>query len=452
MKLTYTLLFFIPLASAAQGQTPIGQLRSNWCWAASIQMIAQAHCQNVSQCEIVEILDNRSDELPEECRLCGHSGSPDPGNLTCVCDDTIEHGENGNCPLVILKYGSQEYCENTHLILKDLGFSSTLEMVPQDLETRFQAFESELQSFGPFILFLSKRLDPLLPNYYAHAVVVNQVIQSGDIKLVRIKDPWSPCEGCEYYYSLESLLASEWVHEITPILPSACNFDNTLTPPTDINPPLLCAANSYKTLSKSYFKTFQNYFSPKENAGSIKYKTLREIEYSKILSANYKSNPFSDTKSKISYSLKNPNFQLTISVVQKPIKYQTLQSYNQCQIEGHWIANQVDLNCSFLRELCNSDAACDDKFPVTVVDRKLKIGTLIRPYDLVKYGLFNYTFQCFRAGGRRECVSQKDLPELGMFSRQAIPENKLIELLHIKTTKYDLETVAKYPKGVLFSR
>lgn len=179
----------------------IGQEQSQWCWAASIQMIHKFHegaATSIQQCTLANkyrwfnrrpMIRPHLITIPEIC--CDYNCyNVNAGTaIPYLCDQ----------PLPFSKRYGLIYHHYFDQINSYYGYNSMEDI--EVLEFDWQKIVNEIKSCRPFAMFLAK-IEPTRA-YYNHVVVAKGYFEYGDEEYILVNDPQNRnllevCEGCEF--------------------------------------------------------------------------------------------------------------------------------------------------------------------------------------------------------------------------------------------------------------
>jgi len=166
----------------------IGQKNTQWCWAASMEMIDQFHTNNTSiltHCDFVNTF--------EKFKIWRNSPMTYMPNIQC-CNSHCLVSSQCNQPMLYSKRG-----KNIDYQYMDLLFSYFNYESHEDINTSlmdWQNIQDEINACRPFIMMLNKGESKDL---YSHAVVAKGYFIDGNTKYVIVNDPQklgsSTCDG-----------------------------------------------------------------------------------------------------------------------------------------------------------------------------------------------------------------------------------------------------------------
>jgi hypothetical protein len=183
----FAILFFITIGHWAIGQRvilnvpEIRQLRTNWCWAASAEMIDKFHSNNASnapsQCDIVtQYLESATAFDPELGEDEVFSRTVGNCCQTCFCDNT----QTANFTIPYLTSPSVFIGVTYHSVFLDLGYYSTM-----DKGLKFADIKEEIMRCMPIILGVE------YSGGGQHIMVVKGVEKSQLGEILHLNDPTS---------------------------------------------------------------------------------------------------------------------------------------------------------------------------------------------------------------------------------------------------------------------
>lgn len=161
--------------------TPIGQQKNRWCWAASMQMVSKFHCVDIEQCSLAEkyinLITNSTDPISNCC-----------ANY-CILDG--ERGIEGNEPLQTFNGANQQYFD---ILFSKNGFNS----IEDTISMKWDEVKRQINNCRPYIVVLKRNManDKGELINTIHAVVVVNYLETASQNYVMLYDPWRPCEGC----------------------------------------------------------------------------------------------------------------------------------------------------------------------------------------------------------------------------------------------------------------
>jgi hypothetical protein len=418
----------------------ISQKQSNWCWAASIEMIVKYHNFNsrITQCQILTIYQEER-----------HGESP------CTFD-SCECGINV-CNLELERTTGMGITPYVDSVFDRIGFELQKSYEPLSWET----IKNQIDNCQPIVLIIDRRI-LYGTNTGLHALVIDGYLENSCEKYLLIKDPWETCDtGCSYALNYDDLINKNtedaivssicWLHSIKPKNgKNICDVPKPIDRPTfkDIYP---CPSNrttisieQYKNAPTTVMKKsvsdllgcFPNILptatklSFQNQANSLQKYKLYTISNQKIVDPKKYKRPFSNTKRLLYYSAQYDNFQI---VMRKTKPYREKQTLLECpsrNIEGHWIIESFG-TCSYI---CPNPYYCGVNIPVWVLNQ-YKVITF---FEIVRYPLFNYNFRRFWHKNQYYYYSMKDYKDLTMGNNSyfkakiAYSESLVFQQLHKK--------------------
>jgi len=452
-KTIYTLLILVGFLQGVSAQTYlnvplISQKQSNWCWAASIEMIMKYHNFNsrITQCDILEIY-----QLKAGRGTCNFS-TCDCDNLN-VCNAPIELLNDANAPT-----------ENLEKILDDLQYNVTL--TPNSLE--WNNIKSQIDQCQPIIVFVV-RGNLRATEGGQHTLVIDGYLERDCEHYLLIKDPWETCNtGCSYALNYDDLIHTDtdtntdnavvseaifWAYDIKPKGgKNICDIPKPIDritiqdiypcPQEDISIGQLQRKYLPTTVMKkslaNLFNCFPKTLPPSTNIAfqdqlkDLKKIKLHTITIQKITDPKQYDAPFSNIKRFLYFSPQYNNFQVVVSKT----SYRERQELSVCpssNVSGYWLIESFG-TCSYI---CPSIFYCDVEVLVWVINQFL----IINFFELVRYPPFNYNFRRFKYRNQYYYYSLIDYKDLPMGngeyfkSKVAYPQSFVFQQLHKKSLK-----------------
>lgn len=215
----------------------IGQKNTQWCWAASIEMIHKFHLGTaVSQCSLARTyqefkyrtnhmmlpLANRFNNCCAECGVAATSVATFPPVPQMDCNETIEFPTRFQSGYIYIDYFG--------LINSHYKFNSI-----EDIEINhftWNKMTREIQDCRPFAIFLSKSIST---SNYNHVVVAKgYYVDNASIKYILVNDPQSTTSGVDCI-GHESLIPVDALLAATPQLNSTLQFVRSIFPKDSLN-------------------------------------------------------------------------------------------------------------------------------------------------------------------------------------------------------------------------
>ena len=485
--ITINLIFWCNTFGIAQSIVPSTvpiasepQKRTNWCWAASIEMVLNFYNKNQTQCDIVNnyrtnILGNSIYPISTSCSTAtsGMLACPFPTDCNCISNS------NTDCNGPLLVSCSDGLLENNFInILKSYDLNST------------QSFHNSIYSWDTITnnidrcqpLILIRKLQPEAPyNEQSggefHATVINGYKFVGEERKRFINEinPLNVCTGGQSWKNYDdddsASIYTAWVSDIKPQITGSSSYPcSRITIPEIPEPLSPCIAEKLKSifstnpisLTTSYFNIFDacnvekckncynNCFSQ-----SPRLVPYSEISYSKL--RDYKSTPsqlsnvFTNKRRIIAFKNNIENLQIVLKkVVNTRIAYN--QNNKSQPSKNYWKIERFDKFSYFQLNGCNRGS-----YSVDINGTKIRVGNYSRPIRIVTYPTFGYIFNCFKYKNKRFCFTEKSIADLDIKGQKFIPmkpykESELLEALYLKTQIYDQNIKAKYPIGSVYSR
>jgi len=231
MILALLILTISPQLEAQYLNVPlIGQRNSQWCWAASMEMVFQFYNKNIqSQCglaqELVELKHGTNSFFP-------HSGIHPSNSCNSVCDN-LSPNSIYNKPIPFSKRDSKLDFQFIDMLFANNGYYSieSIETTSMDIG----AIETEIQSCRPFLIFLNKLDKGIRSTPYPHVVAAKGTHKLLGADFVLVNDPQKDapanCKGCELLLPVDIFSANvrelnsalEVASHIFPIDEPACD-------------------------------------------------------------------------------------------------------------------------------------------------------------------------------------------------------------------------------------
>lgn len=425
-----------------------------WCWTASIQMIVNYHQPSdpLTQSEIATkycglIPFEYDPENPDDTGVgcdstdCNSNSCQISLNNNCLDTYSCISNEENSCNIPI----DTENDDITNL-LSILGYAGTKNEVPLSWEK----ITSEIDLCHPFLVVLSDNSGN--PHETSqHVVVVYGYIATTDFKFVLVKDPWRPCEGCEYALSYDIFENSPSDRTLS-VLTTITDIE-----PTTLTPATICPAphyeNGFSFLGKNKANTYSeaidlgNYFFghiSKQSAHSQRtilgssdyffkrkdYKTipLKYLSYSQVLknSSNFSLERVTTNNEVIvMYSPETPS---TFIILEKVNNYWTISSVEQCSYLCCQ-SNGLSINCQsfFTAKLPNN-------ITLNLIPSQIR--------SLVKFPTLNMEFLYFDYKGKTYCTPTKNYVDLIIKNKplekgMAYEESLFMEMLYRSTILYE---------------
>lgn len=421
----------------------ISQKQSNWCWAASIEMIEKYHNINstTSQCQILNFYQKIRGKDTCNFDIC-------KCNSIQNCDYELQ--------IVDGMLNGSQYLER---ILDTLSFHhSSLTNITLD----WDSIKAQIDQCLPIILIIHREALSGIGNAGQHAIVIDGYLDRDCERYLLIKDPWETCEtGCSYALNYDDLTnpgrddaaitSLYWMHNIKPknsrnicdvpkpierpvikdmyqcpqSMPRLSTGQYKSSPTTVMNASLAdlfgCFPNTVFGATKLGFQNQMKY---------LKKYTLHTISTQKIIDPKLYNKPFTTTKRLLYHSPQYDNFQ----VVLRKVNYRKKIDILECplrRVEDYWLVESLG-TCSYI---CPSTVAeCGTVQPVWI-DYKF---ILIPFFEIVCYPPLNYNFRRFKYKNQYYYYSLQDYESLVMNNKthlkaqRAYPEYLVLQQLHKK--------------------
>lgn len=194
----------------------IGQQNTQWCWAASAEMVMDFHGTAIMQCSLSEQLRLiKGDPTLVCCGINCQSG---------LCNNNIPFSRRGGA--VHPQYFDMIFANNTYYSFEDVN---TQLMDGQAIRTHIDACQ-------PFLVFLNKLNTTVYHTFYNHVVTIKGYTELVDTLFVLANDPQrgsfsANCDGCEFL--LPSYIFSRPTQELNSALEMVTSIYPQGEPPCD---------------------------------------------------------------------------------------------------------------------------------------------------------------------------------------------------------------------------
>jgi hypothetical protein len=456
-KITLIFWYFSIVTCSAQVSLNVplsGQKRTQWCWAASIEMILNYHGDYTDrQCNIRSQYGILRGEI--ECSSLNQ----------CACDTN----NTSSCNQQIELFTIGTTIESAKYFPK---IFDTLDYSAKDTTVfNWDDIKKQIDACQPIILVLTRsdvfenQNNSSQYDHGQHAVVIDGYLDQGcDSRFILIKDPWRPCEGCQYALNYDSFVdrsASNnaitntqlWIYDIKPkTSKKGCSCSDNDKPivyrpvfkdmfpcpkPTPkitltdyMTNPTRVVGNTLLSLLACFPKTVTPYtkLTFQKQAKSLKRYPFYIISSDKIADSNRYLKPFYETKRYLYHSPYYDNFE---AIARYTPKASQISSCPTMQLDGFWLLESFG-TCSYL---CSRNDTCPAETRVLMSNYYIWVIN----FQIVIYTPFNYTFRRFKHKNKYYYYALDDYKDLSMSdgsyfkANKAYSEKMLLEQLRIKT-------------------
>lgn len=232
----YLLLLYPGYSQNSLNLLPIGQKKSNWCWAASMEMVMSYHNNTKGQCvlahelQVLQVLGYGPGTSGTPGICCYNNCDPDPLDYSNLnCNSTIPFSKRDGD--LNIQYTDKLFARNKY---------HSVESVHTEIMD-YDAVKKEILACRPFLIFINKLDTSIKDIPYYHTVVGKGNTEFLNDQFVLVNDPQKPkkvlstpspptCEGCEVLLPIEIFSADvrefnsalEVVRFIRPIDQDVC--------------------------------------------------------------------------------------------------------------------------------------------------------------------------------------------------------------------------------------
>lgn len=440
------LSILLPLSSVGQTVLDVplrGQQRTRWCWAASIEMALDYYGNRlVSQCDI--------SRKHEEVR--GNSVCP-PIDSDCPC--LPESTTSCNSPMSPPNYAGA-YSLTT--ILDTFGYSSTVtastvieSSSPESntiLGLDWHTIKTEIDHCQPLILLVGRAVGSDTGDHYIVVVGYLEPNSNCEHRFLLIKDPWKPCDGCQYALNYDALTGgrsallgiqkvSLWIHDIKPkgkstgcpvigvekpvfkeTLPCPPLWSGPVPLPENPGPAMRSTLRTMLTCFPGIAPSFLRLTFPQQITGLVPYRLSIIVDRRMKDKQQYKR-PF-DTQQRYLYA--SPYYHPFEAIMQPYNDPRT--TISDCparQKDGYWFVESFG-PCSFL---CIPGTPCllQSYLRFAFTTKMVWVGYRKHPFSVVVYPHLRYSFRRFTYQKRSYYYALTDYKDLDMGAKSHFKAN-----------------------------
>jgi hypothetical protein len=170
-----------------------GQQMTNWCWAASMQMVAEFIKKDSANHTQSIIVQEYLDSIESNSHL----------NTSLFCNDSVRNENNGNIPLQDPSFISS-YFKNKSITSIRREFID----YNKQKDAFWEVIKENLYDNSP-IIFNNVKWQNNSSFWDGHTIVCSGFVEIDTLRLLYVQDPWRPlCKGCSYYLSYDALAST----------------------------------------------------------------------------------------------------------------------------------------------------------------------------------------------------------------------------------------------------